>query len=946
MYQQGEDLDIVFRRTAPEKVLQSLRSFNAIDLKGGGVNADAYPDTAYDHYSLLNLPEYSRTELEMRAEHMRESMKEIKGGGVFSLLVLYADELFCYDGCHIRCKRDHILDWQTVYLRLGQDIFTTAWLAWRDRHDTSDSLAKHKFTWPAVLKTDDRQLNALLESGLAENHFHLHGSTQSFPLSWACLMNHPMSIHAYLHHNPRFQTRLSYHAAGGSEDNVMDMESYILYAAMIRALLFERCLGLLDGHGANDGGSSAGTRFGRCEGLLLEGGGKESGTNDGDKDIRTQFGIFDRLPLAGEIKNHTEMLREGYGRKYRQLNGRKVCLDYAVCSRFYRVDEEENNRLLAGERSFLYQCFRRCFTGKFTKWEASLFYLYLLIKSNFRGELIQVNGRNGFRNFADYQDRKNLFYEKYDEYWTESLRLSICSGIKENHLVSLEARIMPKPSAEEIKESIDGLDKRIAFPSRTVDPFSDRQKAAEDRLPYFYVLHFPKKPFDHAEYQNRELFLLPRNYRTRRIARKQAIAISRYMRRYDVEDQRVWGIDACSMEIGCRPETFATEFRYLKACSRDNMEAPWYGKGEGKHQPIGMTYHVGEDFLDIADGLRALDETLLFLGFEKGDRLGHALVLGIDPEEYYRTKKGQVFLRKQDYLDNLVWLLYRSLELGVVIEENHRAAIREEAIELLDEIYVSRGKAAYRTGKLGGRGLSDASLTQYHGDGRDMLEDKDALYAGDLLQLYYHSWQLRGDYPGLYESGQYVPERKLKEEEYDQYKIAEGMGKKLRAGAGKLDVYRRNGDIAKLYYFYHFDSEVKDKGYQVVGYKIEKWYVKAMADMQRAMRMEVYQRGICVECNPSSNVLIGTFKTYDRHPLMIFNNHLLSNDDHLKLQASINTDDLGVFDTSLENEYAVMLHAICSSRHESGNYNDIAVYEYLEHLRLNGIRMAFRRDGQ
>ena len=50
------------------------------------------------------------------------------------------------------------------------------------------------------------------------------------------------------------------------------------------------------------------------------------------------------------------------------------------------------------------------------------------------------------------------------------------------------------------------------------------------------------------------------------------------------------------------------------------------------------TYHVGEDFLDIADGLRAIDEAILFCGLERGSRLGHALALGIDSYEYYKYK--------------------------------------------------------------------------------------------------------------------------------------------------------------------------------------------------------------------------------------------------------------------------------------------------------------------
>ena len=647
----------------------------------------------------------------------------------------------------------------------------------------------------------------------------------------------------------------------------MDWERRILYAAMIRALLFECCLGMFDGEGAF-------------------------------QELRGEFEKFDLLPLASDVNEHTEMLRYIYGRRFRQLDGRRVCLDYANCGRFYQIDEEDHNRLLAGERCFLYRCFRRQFRGDASGIESNLLYLYLLIKSNFRSELVQVNGRYGFQNFAEYQDRKNQLFERNEEYWTESLRLSVCSGIKENHLVSLEARIMPGMTSADMYDSITRMDRRVKF-------------SQKENLPYFYVTHFAKKPLEKSEFEHRELSQLPRNYKVRGKIKQQAEALDQYMHIHDKESQRVRGIDACSMEIGCRPETFATEMRYLRACSRDEMDQPWYLASENVHREIGVTYHVGEDFLDIADGLRATDEAVQFLCMEKGDRIGHGLVLGVDPDEYYQNKRYSIYLRRQDYLDNLVWILYRSLELGIVVRDNDRAWMTNRALELLNDIFPNQA---------GG------------------------MKSGDPLELYYHSWQLRGDHPDQYRTGGFDTEMKLSEERYDNHKIAGGLweyGKRH----DRLKAYRANSEVADLYYRYHFDAGVKNRGYSVLGVHVEKWYIDIMKKMQQAMRKVIFEKGICIECNPSSNVLIGTFKTYIKHPVLRFNSHHLGEDNrHMNMRVSINTDDLGVFDTSLENEYALMLCAICRNRHEAGNYNDDAVYEYLEYLRLNGINMTFGKE--
>jgi len=871
---QRNDLDTLFRQTAPEAVLKTIRSGRSLleSSQAYKISADDYPGEAYDHFSLLNLQNYSPTEVELRGEALSESMARIENGGVFSTLVLYADQVLHYNGNHLICKLEHSLDWQSVYLRLGQDIFTTAWLAWRSRNDGEDKVRSQSFTWPAILKTDDKRLNALLEKGTAENHFHLNGSTQSFSLSWACLMNHPNAVHGLLQEGSHFKTNLDYRVSSGEHDNVMNLESRVLYAAMIRALLFEKRLGILGGDGH-------------------------------EQDLEDIFMSFDNMPLPGQVESHTEMLRYLYGEKFRQLNGRRICLDYANCSHFYGVDERHDNRLLAGERSFLYRCFRMKFRGELSRLESDLFYLYLLLKNSLRSELIQVNNRFGFQNFLNYQNRKDQLFEKYDEYRTEALRLSVCSGIRENHIISLEARIMPKKTCSQMRERVRDLDKRVELSQRV--EFSQREK-----LPYFYVVHFAKFPFTKKEFDHKRLHLRPRNYQVRNDIKQQAKALRRYMQ-YNGVERRIRGVDACSMEIGCRPETFATEIRYLRETSRESRKREWYWEQDNEPEEIGVTYHVGEDFLDIADGLRALDETLRFLCLEKGNRIGHALALGIDPDEYYQIKKHNVYLRKQDYLDNLVWLLYRSLELGVEIGENNRAAMTARATELLYHIF---------------------------------FQERNFPGGTDLLNAYYRSWQLRGDHPDLYKSGKFEIKSSLAEEDYDNFMIAGGL-RRYKANPDPLDVYRYNTRIAKLCYLYHFDTDVKKRGYETDRMDVEKWYINAMRDMQQAMRMEVFKKGICIECNPTSNVLIGTFKSYRKHPLLTFNTHCLQeNDTNPNLRVSINTDDLGVFDTSLENEYAVMFDALSRSRHEAGNYNDDAIYEYLDYLRQSGIDMAFSWD--
>lgn len=882
MHQERENLDILFRRTAPEAVLENIRQYGMFSA-GCPLRADAmsYPYQTYEHYLSLNMPEYSPDETQLRFAQLEQTLGKEPAGMLFAALYTYADKVLKLQGGIPVCRQETVLGWNSISKRLGQDLLVTAWMAWEDEKE--NLVLPKGFVWPAVIGTDDGRLGTIYERGLAENHFHLHGSTQSFALSWTCLMNHPERIGKYFRKGSYFMENLSTGVSRGELDNQMSWRERIEYAAMIRGLLFSRCADILD-----------------------------SG------EVWERFRRFDHMPLAAEIKQQAEALRSTFGTKFAQkiykglhfdYESGKKCLDYANSSYFYEIDENAANRMLAGERSFLYHCFRLQFASGFTLQESSLFYLYLLIKSQFRSELIQVNGRVGFTNFAQYQDRKNLLFGELKEYLTEAQRLSVGAAMENGHLISLEARIMPRETVSRMRRDVAGLDAMI------------RLAVGEDgRMPH-YVVHFPKKKFSLKEFEKREYLLLPRNWMVREATRKKAKALARYLQNDREGAYRILGIDACSLEIGCRPEVFATEFRYLrkygrrmgKSCWSSALQEPYkVSKSAGgniqEYGQLGVTYHVGEDFLDIMDGLRAIDEAIAFLQMEKGDRLGHALALGIDPEAYYRSKRRNIYLTKQDYLDNLVWMLYRSLELNVNIDANHRAKMQEEARRLLMEIYYSSSSF-----------------------GRDIANRQPM----EMLDMYYDSWKLRGDHPDLYRTGVYKEEDSLSSWVYASCMT----GKEFPFN------YRGNEVIAGLYYMYHFDAEAKKKGLQPECFDTAGWYVELVKGFQEAIRREVAMRGIAVECNPTSNVLIGTFGSYDRHPILNFSRCRLDElSRNTQIQVSINTDDLGVFDTSLENEYALLLCAVCRARHRQGNYNDDAVYEYLDYVRENGIRMSFQKN--
>lgn len=53
-----------------------------------------------------------------------------------------------------------------------------------------------------------------------------------------------------------------------------------------------------------------------------------------------------------------------------------------------------------------------------------------------------------------------------------------------------------------------------------------------------------------------------------------------------------------------------------------------------------------------------------------GDRIGHALALGVDVKKWYKSKEYHISLAKQDYLDNIVWLYHAIVRYNIEGQDN------------------------------------------------------------------------------------------------------------------------------------------------------------------------------------------------------------------------------------------------------------------------------------
>lgn len=548
----------------------------------------------------------------------------------------------------------------------------------------------------------------------------------------------------------------------------------------------------------------------------------------------------------------------------------------------------ESYYYFSGERWFNYTMLSDIYNtfSKLTAEEHNLYYLYLLIKNNIRSELVQSNDKVGFSNFQRYERRKWYFSKDIDSQYYLA-RLAIRESLTaSNNIQELEVRISPMDSAEGNCRLILGLERSILGERELTDWSSElpeerktlvrlkklgmqspelleyQEKALEQlellQNRYYYVFHFTKRPDDELqrilneslpEFHQTGYDMEYRHYSYRKHLEKLAMGIVEFRQQYSVLASRVRGIDACSQEIGCRPENFASVFRILG----NNVE--WrenFGTRDRLPQ-MRKTYHGGEDFLDIVDGLRAIDEAIRFLNLDCGDRLGHATALGIDAKEWYQSKGNQINLPIQDYLDNLAWL-YHALQRYNIPD-----------MELLQNYLEERFEDCFRTVYL--NYMEEESLISIMKRAKEKYGNDERFRNYKIhrcnfdIKNYYRAWTLRGDHPQLYQEGFYFS-GSIAIDKWERYQTNEFYPRKFDT--------RYIPECSLLYYYYHYNPGVKREGSRSITIHIEQYFVEGISAVQKAMQFDVAARGLSIETNPTSNVKIGTFRDYGKHPAITF----------------------------------------------------------------------------
>jgi hypothetical protein len=199
------------------------------------------------------------------------------------------------------------------------------------------------------------------------------------------------------------------------------------------------------------------------------------------------------------------------------------------------------------------------------------------------------------------------------------------------------------------------------------------------------VLHFlkqrPEGRVDHADPRQPAHGCRHGAYYSRRLI--ETMAIERALRFHPQLLVVLRGIDVCALELAQPTWVFLPLIARLRASS---LVASAALARHGRIPPFRVTMHAGEDFRTLAEGLRRIHEPIEFGAVQSGDRLGHAIALGLLPARWVEYS-GPVPQPAIERLDDLLWEMARYRAGDLPAEADRAEWIRGEIERLSRFVY-------------------------------------------------------------------------------------------------------------------------------------------------------------------------------------------------------------------------------------------------------------------
>jgi len=361
------------------------------------------------------------------------------------------------------------------------------------------------------------------------------------------------------------------------------------------------------------------------------------------------------------------------------------------------------------------------------------------------------------------------------------------------------------------------------------------------------------------------------------------------------------GIDAASNENASEPWILSPAFNSIR--TKKNVKPVLCISHAGPVQyhkiaNIGFTYHVGEDFRHPLSGLRHVDEVIDRFFYKSGDRLGHAIVLGMDMERWIRENE-VVELKAREELENYLWLWGKMMYNGwnAPVQMN---VLEGRILEMAGEIYDITQCCS----------LNNMNVMMLY----KAYELKFAVEHEEILKECLHA---------------------------DQAFSADTAGT-----TGTFCKYSRDACAISGYSFWNEKKLLCTQYCPVFERRCEHVRLVSVNEADLPLLQYIQDKlidktermGIFIETNPTSNLTIGEIQQMSDHPIFKLNALADSEGAHHAM-VTINADDPSVFHTDVENEIAYIYHAL-----EHDGYQKEQILTWIDKVREYGLRSSFVSD--
>lgn len=407
------------------------------------------------------------------------------------------------------------------------------------------------------------------------------------------------------------------------------------------------------------------------------------------------------------------------------------------------------------------------------------------------------------------------------------------------------------------------------------------------------------------------------------------------------------GLDVAGDENALKIEWFAPVLRWLRSGFKSRPD------GERASTGFHLSIHAGEDYAHPASGLRHIDETVRFCEMREGDRLGHALALGIVPKQW-AARQGEMMLPLDEHLDNLVWLWHHASMLSGILP------LARQVLPLFERRIMRfwRKSRWWKVPDL----MANAGCDEKESVDQTADFEKGPLGHATPDDLY-HAWWLRRNCHyrlGMVGDGWLVTSQEQyalpdHQELSEKHTLASQLYQARHDWQASLTeaplVIVRMGDEAAAHGGFHA------KGISKVGHKgddniLEDVDTPAELDFMHALQdwllTEYDKLGLIIEANPTSNVYIARLKSHAEHPIFrwyppdesALESGAAANLYGLRrgpVRVLVNTDDPGIMPTTLRTEFLLLREAALELK-----IGRTVAERWLETLRQFGIEQFHR----